>query len=642
MTGAGARTELRALHNCGSCGVSGAQTEVRESQGRWLCRQCYLDGQKGQRTKPDVQASPRPSKPDPAQKAGEDHNRFALTDLGNAERFATLFGDQVRFSPERGLWLTWNGRFWQWDEGGTKVMALAKKAVRSIYKEAAKEPVDGRREALVNHARKSENCQRLMALTKLSQSEAGIPVGVAELDANPRLFNCSNGTLDLRTGELRRHSKDDLITVMVPIAYDPKNECHLWLKFLDRVTGGNVELQSYLQRCVGYSLTGDTSCQVVFFLWGLGSNGKTTFIIVIRRLLGPYGARVDMDVLTLRAKSGPKESLADLRGKRFVAASEIEEGRQLAVSLIKDLSGGESIRADRKYEHGFEFQPHFKLWLVGNHRPMIPDTTYSIWRRLKLIPFVVTIPTDEADRELPVKLEAELPGILTWAVKGCLEWQRNGLGEPGVVTLETGGYRREQDLLADFVDDCCVLDPTSAVSKADLKSAYNRWCEGNGATPLGQKVFKARLMEKGVAEGRSSDRKTRNWLGIRPADKSEATLNVADNTGQDFPQNPICRENVEKLPGKGVQSCPSTQIKHKTADKMSANNGHHEVEVLLGMSIDRAVEVWRSHGSPPLPLGNGGSIANHPDALRKLLTARPSNKTHIGAVAQWLAEVRGR
>ena len=532
----------------------------------------------------------------------------------------------------------WNGRHWQWDDGDVRVMSLARKTVRSIYQEAADEPDDGRREAVVKHAQRSESCQRLVAITRVGQSGEGVPVKLSELDADPWLFNCGNGTLDLRTGKLRQHRREDLITMMASVDYDPGAGCPLWLSLLDRVTGGSVELQAYLQRAVGYSLTGDTSSQVVFFLWGQGSNGKSTFVSTIRRLAGPYGARLDMNALTTRGSGGPRESLADLCGKRFVAASEIEDGSRLAVSLIKDLSGGESIRADRKYEHGFEFQPQLKLWLSGNHRPVIADNTYSIWRRLKLIPFVVTIPADEVDPRYPSRLEAEMPGILAWAVEGCLQWQRCGLGEPDVVARETGGYRREQDVLADFVEDCCVLASVASISKADLRAAYTRWCEENGAMPLGQRSFRARLLEMGITDGRTADRKTRIWMGLRLADRPDNTPRVEDNSGQVYARNSVYEENHEKFPDTAVLWCPASGIEHEKADRKASADNCDPVESLLGMPVERAVELWNGRGMPAIPLGEGARVASRTGSLRKVLTARPFNAGHIAAVAKWLAQ----
>jgi len=217
-----------------------------------------------------------------------------------------------------------------------------------------------------------------------------------------------------------------------------------------------------------------------------------------------------------RNSGGPSEDLANLQGKRFVMASEIEDGRRLAVVLIKEMTGGEAIRADRKYEHEIEFQPVHKIWLVGNHKPAITDTTLSIWRRVKLIPFTVTISSKEMDADLPSKLEPELPGILAWAVKGCLEWQKYGLAEPKAVTNATSDYRHEQDILGDFIEDCCLLLPTAAVSKHELKTAYEAWCNSTGSQPTSQKTFRARLIERGITEGKSGG--TRYWKGIALSD----------------------------------------------------------------------------------------------------------------------------
>lgn len=457
---------------------------------------------------------------------------FALTDLGNAERLASEFGDRLRYCYERKRWLFWTGKVWEWD-WGNKVKALAKLAVRNIYHEAADEPDEKRCKELAHHARSSESGHRIDAMINLAESEPGIPVKVTELDTNPWLFNCLNGTIDLTTGQLLPHRKEDLLTVIVPVEYHPDAPCPRWLTFLNEVTGGDAELQGYLQRAVGYSLTGDTKSQVLFFLYGLGNNGKSTFVTTIRKMHGGYAERANTDLFMLRDKNigGPKEGLANLKGKRFVVASELEDGRRLAVSLIKDMTGGETIKADRKYEHEIEYQPTHKLWLVGNHKPVITDTTLSIWRRVKLIPFTVTIPDNKIDPVLPSKLEAELPGILAWAVKGCLVWQWDGLKDPEAVTTATAEYRHEQDILSDFIEDCCILERSTSIPKGELKDEYQRWCEDNKIDPVTQRTFKARLIEKGITEGRIG--KARYWRGIRlrtdadsgnSSDKSDNTL----------------------------------------------------------------------------------------------------------------------
>ncbi len=438
---------------------------------------------------------------------------FKLTDLGNAERLGFRHGKDLRFCYQRALWLRWSGMCWEWDEGD-KIAALAKETVRDIYHEAGVETDASRRGMLASHAQRSESDQRLAALIKLAQSEPGIPVRLSELDADPWLFNCLSGCIDLRSGQLRPHRREDLITTLVDLPFDPEAKCPIWMKFLSRVTEGNEELTSYLQRAVGYSLTGVTKLQVVFFLYGTGSNGKTTFMNTVRRIVGTYGDSVNAELFMAkdRGSGGPREGLANLAGKRLVVASELEENKQLNVALVKNLTGGEPVKADRKYEHEFEFSPQFKPWLVGNHKPVIPDTTFSTWRRLKLIPFAVIIPPHEMDPDLPSKLEAELPGILAWAVEGCLNWQRFGLQEPAAVQAATSVYRASEDRLAEFFEDCCVLEPAASAPKPALLEAYQQWSRQNGLEALKTRAFRAGLLEKGITEGKTGS--TRYWRGL--------------------------------------------------------------------------------------------------------------------------------
>lgn len=482
---------------------------------------------------------------------------FNLTDFGNAERLVNRYGEMLHYCYERKRWLVWNGKVWEWDSGN-EVAALAKLAVRHIYHEAGDEPDEKKRKEIAGHAAKSESDNRLTGMINLAQSEPGIPIKLIDLDTNHWLFNCRNGTIDLRSGRLLPHRKEDLITVLVPIDYNPDARGNLWAQFLDRVTGSNVELGAYLQRAVGYSLTGDTRSQTMFFLYGLGSNGKSTFITTIRKLTGGYGTKANTSLFMTkdRNSSGPSEDLANLQGKRFVMASEIEDGRRLAVVLIKEMTGGEAIRADRKYEHEIEFQPVHKIWLVGNHKPIITDTTLSIWRRVKLIPFTVTIANKEIDPDLPAKLESELPGILAWAVRGCLEWQRCGLEEPIAVTNATSDYRHEQDILGDFIDDHCILRPTATVPKHELKAAYEAWCNDTGSQPASQKTFRARLIERGITEGKSGN--TRYWKGVALSDSEgqQGQLGQVGPKGQEITGNLHTKGNQENFSENPVPTSP--------------------------------------------------------------------------------------
>jgi putative DNA primase/helicase len=436
-----------------------------------------------------------------------------LSDTGNAERLVTMYGDRLRYCYARKKFMIYNGDYWLWDDGD-QVMTMAKEVVKSIYKEASTEPDDDRREDIAKFAHVSESESKRRAMLDLVQSENGVPVEISAVDANHWVFNCLNGTIDLKTGKLKDHQKEDLLSIIIPINYDPEAKCDLWLNFLNRVTGGKPELISYLQRAIGYSLTGEISEQCLFFLYGLGKNGKSTFVSILRKLMGPYGHKTTTDTfLTKDRGGGVKEDLANLQGKRFVVASELEDGKRLAVVLIKEMTGGETISADRKYEHQFEFTPTHKIWLSGNHKPVITDTTYSIWRRFKLIPFTVTIPQKEQDPHLSKKLEKELPGILAWAVKGCLDWQKEGLGEPDQVVDATEAYRIEQDVLGEFMEDECLLGNIAVVAKSEILKAYTDWCAKNNQLPINQRAFRGKLIERGIIEHRGTGG-TRQWRGI--------------------------------------------------------------------------------------------------------------------------------
>jgi putative DNA primase/helicase len=281
--------------------------------------------------------------------------------------------------------------------------------------------------------------------------------------------------------------------------------------------------------------------------------------MTIRKLMAGYGERLDADDLMTKDRrigGGPKEGIANLRNKRYVVGSELQDGRRLDVSLIKDISGGESVKARRLYEHDQEFFPTFKLWLYGNHKPVILDSTLSIWRRMKQIPFEVTIPNRDVNPNLPAELEAEMAGILAWAVRGCLDWQKYGLAEPDAVTTATAGYRHDSDILGDFLEDCCIFEPLATIAKSRMKEAYQQWCAENGTEPITRGTFKSRLTEKGITDGRSTDHKTRIWCGIRlrteddPADISDKTDEnscLGDKTGRILPESPLIEKNKKTL-----------------------------------------------------------------------------------------------
>ncbi|MDP8951541.1 MAG: phage/plasmid primase, P4 family, partial [Actinomycetota bacterium] len=443
--------------------------------------------------------------------------RFNMTELGNAERFVARHGEDVRYCYPWGRWLVWNGARWERDESG-KVHKRAKETVRSIYAEAAAEGDDEQRKALVKHARASEAKNKIEAMLELAKSE--VPVSPDELDAAPLLLNAPNGTVDLRTGELLPHRRENLITKMAGAKYEPDAPAHAWAAFLERVQPGE-ELREFIQRGAGYSASGDTSEQCMFINHGAsGANGKSTFQEALASALGDYAMRTPTEMLLAKRGGGVPNDVARLKGARFVAASETEEGRRLAESLVKDLTGQDTISARFMRAEWFDFKPTHKLWLSTNHKPEIRGTDNAIWRRIRLVPWAVTIPPSEQDRKLSAKLRAELPGVLAWIVRGCLAWQREGLRAPDEVRRATAEYRAEMDTLAAFLADRCVVGE-GVWSLADkLYQRYAMWCDANGERQEAQKGFVARLSERGFVRKRATkgaDKGRYIWLrvGIR-------------------------------------------------------------------------------------------------------------------------------
>lgn len=446
------------------------------------------------------------------------------TDLGNARRFLIAHGPDLRYCHPLQRWFVWDDRRWKEDLTG-EVVSRAKDTVRAMYAEAAAEEDDRRRKDLAKHALRSEAAPKIRAMVELLKTEPGIPILPEELDRDPWLLNCQNGTLDLRTGELRPHNPADLLTKVVPVAYDPNATCPEWFRFLDRIMAGRAGLVTFLQRAVGYSLTGLTDERVLFILYGSGANGKSTFLETVALLLGDYAMRTTTETLLARERDSVPNDVARLRGARFAYASEAEEGRRLAEARIKDLTGGDTITARFLHQEWFEFRPEFTLFLGTNHRPVVRGTDAAIWDRIRLIPFDVRIPESERlpRRELMARFQAELPGILAWCVRGCLEWQEHGLGMPTEVREATGAYRAEMDVLAQFLDECCIVNPLAKAKAGDLYRAYAEWCEANGERPLAQRNFGMRLTERGFEPYRAGARCDRFWRGVGLTDTTDTT-----------------------------------------------------------------------------------------------------------------------
>jgi len=355
---------------------------------------------------------------------------------------------------------------------------------------------------------------RLRAMIEAARSEPGIPITLEELDQRPWLLNVMNGTVHLRTGELHQHDPNNLLTNLAPTEYHSEAICPRWLQFLDEVMASNDAMIGYLQRALGLSLSGSTREDVFFILHGSGANGKTTFMETIRSVVGDdYAQQAPIEMLLARRPGGIPSDIARLRGARFVTATEIPEGRRLDEAITKHLTGHDTITARHLYGEWFQFTATHKLWIATNHRPVIRETSLAMWRRIHLVPFTVTIPEPNQDKELLEKLKAEAEGILAWMMEGCLAWQRNGLGTPHEVHQATADYQAEMDTLGSFLNDCCTMESTAKARAGQLYARHREWCESNGERALTSRAFKDGLVERGLKAGR--DQRGRFYAGVR-------------------------------------------------------------------------------------------------------------------------------
>lgn len=421
---------------------------------------------------------------------------FPYTDIGNAERLIFLHGELIRYIPHWKKWLIWDEKRWKIDETG-EINFFAKDTIRKIYRDIDSSLSKEEVKTLTQTALRFESDHHIKAMLSRAQSEKTIPIVPDNLDSDQWLLNCLNGTIDLKSGKLKSHCRTDLITILAPFSYDPDASCPLFLNFINRIFDNRQGLISFIQRAFGYSLTGCTNEDSLFFLYGQGANGKSTLLEIFRLIFGDYAKSTPFDTLLVRQGNSIRNDIANLQGARFVTASEVDPSKRFDESVIKQLTGGDTISARKLYQEHFDFKPTFKIFLAANHKPKILDTTLSIWRRIKLIPFDVTIPEPERDKALLSKLQSELSGIFNWALEGCLSWQREGLCEPDEVKTSTNTYRQEMDTLSNFINECCIIKPDAIVSNKDLRSAYDNWCDSNGEFKINQKVFGILLNEKG-------------------------------------------------------------------------------------------------------------------------------------------------
>jgi putative DNA primase/helicase len=448
--------------------------------------------------------------------------KFAHTDMGNADRFGHLHGEDYRYVPAWHKFVIWDGRRWVLDERGV-MGKWAEDTVKAMYAEVGQLDDKGDRTKLAAHAKSSESVSKRRAMIDtLKNRRTAVP---EDFDSDPWLFNCPNGTLDLKTGELREHRREDLITKLSPVAYEPDAFAPTFETRLREIMPSEA-LRRFVQRLLGYSLNGTTEEHALPIFYGTGANMKSTLLNLILDVTGDYGMQAGDDLLMVKHNAHPTEK-ADLFGKRFVVNQETQEGRRMNESAVKQMTGGDRIRARRMREDLWEFNPTHTLFLATNHKPVIQGTDHGIWRRLKLVPFDVTIPEENQDKGLPRKLRDEMPGVLAWLVRGHMDWFEHGLSEPQEVKDATGGYREEMDTLAAFLDECCARG--ESVGKGVLYNAYQEWCKNSGERPVRKNEFGTRMEEKGYEDGRDTTGSVRVWLGIELVPGPSLTVSDASD-----------------------------------------------------------------------------------------------------------------
>lgn len=426
---------------------------------------------------------------------------YSFDDTGNAQRFVDLFGDKVRYCYTDKRWLWYDGRKWCTDMTGT-VKRLADKAVACMAAEAkvyaqldADEGTDMAK-AFEKHIKSSRSNKSKNAM--LNEVMHHVPILPSQLDRYKAALNTPGGVIDLKSGALAPHDPKNYFTKITAVEYSENADCPRWTAFLDDIFGGDKDLIRYVQKAVGYSLTGATSEQCAFFLYGTGRNGKSTFLDIIRDIFGDYAANIQPETIMVRNSQGSaiNSDIARLKGARLVTSVEPNEGVRINEGLLKQLTGDDTVTARKLYGDEFEFKPEFKLWMATNHKPVIRGTDTGIWRRIHMIPFTCVIPEGKVDRRLKYKLSAELTGIFRWAVEGCLLWQKEGLKMPRAVLEEVREYRREMDVISAFVEDKCTVGKGLSVKSSQLFAAYLNWAEQNNEYRMSSTKFGMELAKR--------------------------------------------------------------------------------------------------------------------------------------------------
>ena len=446
--------------------------------------------------------------------------RYGRDEIGMGNMFADFFKPIARYNSERGIWYVYDGTVWQPDTENLKVAELAKLLADKLYVFALTITEEDARKRFIDRVRKLQ--LRKHRETMLKDAKSVFPLSMRSFDQDIYLFNCKNGTLDLRTMEFREHRPEDYLTKVSPVNYDPEADCPRWHTFMDEIMQGDKARADYLQKAIGYALTGDTKMECLFILYGPTSrNGKGTTMESILRIMGEYGKNADPTMLQAKfnaQSNGPTEEIARLAGARFVNISEPAKKLTIDAALTKRLTGNDTITARYLHENSFEFRPNFKIFINTNHRPNITDLTLFDSGRIKIIPFDRHFDEKEQDKDLKTTFAKpeNMSGILNWMLEGYKMFRSQGLEMPGSVINATDDYRKASDKIAQFCEACLVSKPGAMLRSKSVYNRYKQWSEANGYHAEGIKNFKTEFLKHYVEDRR------------RPLDGGEKTTVVLD------------------------------------------------------------------------------------------------------------------
>jgi putative DNA primase/helicase len=556
---------------------------------------------------------------------------FICTDTGNSRRFAAKFKGRIIHSRAVGGYAVWDGRRFVRDEK-REVVEMAKSLSQDLMHEASKALKAGNTEgakALSKWAITSCSAPRINATLDLARSEPGIAVHPETLDSHEYFLNVENGTLDLQTMNLLVHDPRHQLTKLAPVVYDAEAAAPTWDAFLQRVLPSEP-LRKFVQKLTGLWLSSSQAEQILPLLFGRGANGKSTFVNVLLDLWGDYGQQAAPDLLLAKKNAHPTE-LAELKGRRFVPSVEVDDGRRLAEALIKQLTGGEKIRARYMRQDFFEFWPEHHVVLVTNHKPLVKGTDHATWRRLKLVPFTVTIPKKEQDPDLPEKLKDERSGILNWALKGYRLWREEGLDEPEEVSKATCAYREEQDVLGAFISECCIVDEKAAVKFKTLYGAYDVWCSESGEQALKKRSFGTHLDERGYESFNGTGNVAmRRGIGLRDdaPDPNRGAMKLAFGKDKVNQRSDIqADEKPEKAPAEEEVNhphlTPGARVNQRLTTQTSCKAQGSEEGVNYSYPENRLNSLRNSHE---------GSYENNLNSINSLTQNEEDNGTKTGAV----------